>query len=224
MKRSSIINLAIVAIVFVAVQGWVIKAKFYHFTLKTSHAYITGRSVAVGTAVSGIIKSVNVTEGKYVEKGQPLFLISRQSPQEPNGEEPVAIVAQQSGTVYNIEANVNTFVQASQVLAHIVDSSPEALSVFATLSLTPEQFAAIAPSQQATVQGSLFNNGEPITSVITSVSLYDGSTGTVELRLRMLEQPSIPNISAILKLPVEVTLLDEKQDVPNTSSADSHST
>ena len=213
MKRSSVINFCIVLTLFGIIQGWVLYSQFIKpASIKTTQAYLTGQSVAVGTPVSGIIKSVNVTEGKHVEKGQPLFLISQQAPLESSGETPIAVVAQQSGTVYNIEVTANSFVQASQILAHIVDTDPKGLFVEATLSVTPEQFSSITPSRLATVQGALLNNGDPVPSVITSVDLYDGSKHTVDVRLRLLADASVPNVETILKLPVEVTIVTGQQE------------
>ena len=168
MRRSSFANIGIVLVLFGALQSWVMYAKFFQpVAHESTQAYLTGQTVTVGTPVSGIVQSVNVTEGQSVEKGQPLFLISQKSPLESNGERPVAVVAQQAGTIYNIEVVSNSFVQASQILAYIVDNRPQALYVQATLSLSPEEFSSIVPSRRATVQGPEINDGKPVPSVIT---------------------------------------------------------
>lgn len=213
MKRRGLLSFSIVLTVFLMIQGWLVYKQFIRVpAMKTDHAFLTGQSVTVGTPVSGIVKSVNVTEGKHVEKGQPLFLISQQSPMEPNGDKPIAVVAQQAGTVYDVQVTANSFVQASQVLAHIVDSSPEGLYVEASMALQPEQLAELSPSRYATVQAALLNNGNPMSAVITSVGIYDGSTGTVDLRLRLVNSAVVLNGETILKLPVEVTILTKQEE------------
>lgn len=206
MKRSSRIILVIIFLIFAVIQGWVLYAKFGPASFQTEQATLMGDTMMVGTPVSGIVRSVNVTEGQRVEKGQPLFMIFQQSPLDPDGGVPITIVAQHAGTVYGISAIPDSFVQASQLLARIVDTSPAGLYVQATLTVSPEEFSLVTTGQHATVQASFLNNNKSIAAVVTTVGLYDAVRRTVDVRLRMLTPPTNPDMDTIIGLPVNVSM------------------
>ncbi len=211
MTRSSILSFSIILVLFVAIQGWVLYAKFLQPTsIESLQASLMGETMMIGTPVSGIVQSVNVTDGQHVDKGQPLFVIAEQSPLEPNGELPVMIVAQRAGVVHGMDVTADSFVQASQILARVVDISPEGLYIQATLPLSPEKFPTLAVTQRAIVQSSFLNNGKPIAAVITNIGMFDGLKHTVDVRLRMLE--TLPKGSTpIIGLPVQVTVMMDEE-------------
>lgn len=208
MKRSSVFFLVLTLAVFGVIQGWVLTEKFLpRDSVGALDASILGQTMTVGTPVSGLLLSINVTEGQHVEKGEPLFLVSPQSHLDPSGRAPVLIVAQNAGNVYGITSTVGSFVQASQILARVVDSSPAGLYIEATLPLRPEEFPDLALSQRATVQGKFLNSGEKIPAEVTSIGLYDGREETVDVRLKLLRDPKVTRAAPILGLPVDVRVM-----------------
>lgn len=219
MKRSSFFILLAILIAFVAVQGWLLRALFFQQSAITAvRASIMGETLLVGTPISGIVRSVQVAEGQRVSRGQPLFLIMEQSPLNPDGDALSAIVAQRAGTVYGIDVTVDSFVQASQILARIVDTDPQALYVEAVLPVTPEKLPAIGAFQPATVQGDFLRDTDPIPAVVTSVGLYDAEHGTVDVRLRMLRMPSSEHHDTLVGLPVAVTVMSRAQNIAGPSA------
>lgn len=212
MKRSSVIILIVIFVVFAATQGAVIYGKLRSSASVTAtSAFVTGETLMVGTPVSGIVRAVYVTEGQRVDKGQPLFMVYQQSPLDPHGGTPMIIVAQRAGNVYGITAVVDSFVQASQILGRIVDTGPGGLYVQATLSVSPGRLPEIVQAMPAVIRAAFLDDGKDIPAVVTSIDLYDGVHKTVDVRLRMLTQPAFKDAATVVGLPVEVRVVTEKK-------------
>jgi multidrug efflux pump subunit AcrA (membrane-fusion protein) len=141
-----------------------------------------------------------------VEKGQPLFTVMQQSPQDPDGGGIVAIVAQRAGVIYDVKASVDSFVQASQILGRIVDVSPAGLYVAATLAIRPEDVRGVVPGSRATVRTQFLGDGRALPATVASVGFYDADKGTIDVKLRLNDPVSEREAMAAIGLPVEVSL------------------
>ncbi len=212
MKRSSIFILIGILVIFGLIQTWVFREKFLTpSSVTATQASLTGDTIMAGTPVSGIVRAVHVKEGEKVERGEPLFTVFQQSPLDPDGGSPVSIVAQHSGYVYDIATTVDSFVQASQILARIVDTSPKSLFVKATLSVRPEVLSSITPGREATVQAKFLNKGTPAKALVSSVGLYDAAKKTVDVRLKFVSVPTVENIASVIGFPVEVRVRTDER-------------
>jgi len=213
MKRSSIFILVGILILFGVIQGWAVYSKvLLPGSVRTAQAYLQGKTMTVGTPVSGILRSMYVTEGQKVQKGEAMFLIIRQSEQTANDGTPVTVVAQRSGTVSGLDATVDSFVQASQILAKIVDESFEGMYVEALIPVDPEDLGDMVPGRKAEVSAFFLNNGDfPVKAAIDTVGFYDGLKGAVEVKLKLLEQPMITSSSPVIGLPVDVSILTKEE-------------
>jgi multidrug resistance efflux pump len=210
MKKSSIFILIAILIVFGLIQTWVFREKFLTpSSIEATQATLVGETVTVGTPVSGIVRAIHVKEGQKVERGEPLFTVFQQSPLDPDGGSPVSVVAQRPGQIYDLNTTVDSFVQASQILAKIVDISPQGLYVKATLSVRPDVLSSVVPSREATVRASFLNKGAPTKAYVSTVGLYDAGKKTVDVKLKFASVPTIENIATVVGFPVDVSVRTE---------------
>lgn len=207
MRISSVITLLVVLVLFITIETGVIYTKYFASqSIAIPQAHIMGDSISVGTPIGGIVRSIRVWNGQQVRKGQALFTILTQSPSAPFGGAEVTVTALHEGVVSDIAFTEDSFVQAGQVLARIIDVRPESLFVEALLSGIPGQSPAVVPFQRAHVRAAFLNGGDPIAAIITNVDPYDTLSQMFRFRLRMLEPLYITDTNMIVGLPVAVTV------------------
>jgi hypothetical protein len=207
MRPSSIFTLIIVFVLFVVMEGAVLYSKYLAATsIDISESFIKGEAVTVGTPFGGIVKAVHVSNGQHVVRGQLLFTILVQSPGEDGDGTDAQVRSLNSGIVSDIAVTANSFAQAGQVLARVIDSHPGNIYVEAILPITPEEPNTIVPFQRATVTASFLNRGEPIVALVTNVDPYDDEKRTLVFRLRMLEPLTALQANTMVGLPVAVTV------------------
>ena len=216
MKITSLLILVIVLSVFFFIQGWIVIQKFaIPEELASTEAILSGVSIEVGTPVSGLIENVLVQEGDSVKKEQTLFTIAPQSADQPEGKEVFTVRAEREGIITDIAAIPGTFAQSSQQLARIVDTSSEAITIYAKLHVPPTKLGYlpdIYPSLSATVQASYLNNNKPIAATVESVELeYDAQNQTIGVSLRLHQVPAeLENFPVGLPLDVRVQLAHKR--------------
>lgn len=216
MKRSSKIILLVILLVFGAIQGWVLHRKFLlPSSVRTLQATLLGETMMVGTPVSGIVRSVHVRDGQYVERGEPLLTVLQQTPLDPHGGMPVTVVAQRAGHVYGITAIPDSFVQASEILARVIDTSADGLYVEALLSVRPEDLPALTPGLPASVRASFLEEGRELPAAIAGIGMYDGVKSAVSVRLRFLAPLTGKSFDTVIGLPVAVSVLPKKDAPPH---------
>ncbi len=209
MKRSSSFTLAVVVILFVLIQGWVMKEKFFGAKhVESTEAMLMGEDIAVGSPVAGFIADVSAAHGQRVRLGQKLFTVVPQSPLEPYGGEPHTVFALRDGIFAHESLTVGTFVQASQIVGHVLNNNPDSLHVLATIPIKPQLLSSITPLLTATVRSDLLNDGMPLRAIVTTVgSQYDWKKRAITVRLRLLDDPSqLPSPASGLPVTVSIAL------------------
>lgn len=183
MKLSAVYTVTVVVLVFLAVQGWVIKNRIWSpNAITVEEAVLLGQTADVRTPETVQILSIEVDEGDRVEPGDVLFRV--------RGRGNFSLTASQGGVVTDIATLPGTFAQANETLARIIDTSPDSLFIHATLRIEPEHIGKLKLGMVATVSADHLLDGEPIDAVVTSVSPeYDAENRGVDARLRFLDPP-----------------------------------
>ena len=207
MKFSSFLIVILVLCVFIAVQGWIVSQKFLlPKRLEAAQAVIVGSTVEVGTPVSGLVTEVGVAEDQQVSQGQTLFAIVPQSPSDPQGGAPVLIAAQRKGVITDMVVTAGAYVRTSDKLARIVDNSIDAITIEASFPIDPADLGRVSATVPAIVRAPYINSNRPLAAVVSSVDPeYDAKTGTIDVRLRLLEFPEA-DMQLTVGAPVQVTI------------------
>lgn len=219
MKFSPLLNLGIVIVVFVLIQGWLLMYMFVSPHVFTStEAYLRGITLDIRAPVSGNLQTVAVRDGQRVEEGELLFVIQRTVIDNETlrwRDDVLPIYAPQSGVISGIFTMRGTFVSGQQKLAAIIDNSPDALYVLAKLSVDPSDIMLIRRLMSATVHGDFLANGEPIDAIISSIEpIYDKDSHTLNVRLQLLRYPD--DLDGVpLDLPVTAEIRRERQPDEN---------
>ena len=213
MRKSSFFFLASIVIAFVSIEGWILVRKVTApRTYGTQEAEIQGSTIEVRSPAMGIVQTVDVQQGQRVTEGQQLFaitvIVTDRLTQEQH-EEDLFVTALRPGMIDNLQLTLGMSLQSDQKVAEIVNNAPEVLYVAAKLTVEPGDVPRIRPMMEAYVRADFLNNGTPLRSVVSSVApVYDSQSKTLEVRLRLVEQP--PELRDIaLGLPVEAWVQEE---------------
>lgn len=211
MRKSSIIILLGIFLVFVSIQGWVISRKlFTPATFVASEAVIMGRLAEVRVPFQGLITDVHVVEHQRVRVGDPLLTIAPSPLLLRMGlladESPLQITAARSGIVDGLVVLEGAVVQADQLVTKIVDTSMEEVYVQAKINVLPADVPRIQPLLRGSVQAEFLNGGRVLPALVSSVDpMYDASRNMLEVRLRLLAD--VPELSSVgVGLPVQAWL------------------
>ncbi len=197
MKLSAIYTVTVVLLVFLTLQGWVMKHRIWSpNAITVEEAVLLGQAADVRTPETVHVLSIEAREGDRVEAGDVLFRV--------RGRGNFNLTASQDGIVTDIATTPGSFAQANETLARIIDTSADALFIHAVLRIEPEHVPKLKPGMVATVQADHLLDGEKLDAVITSVSPeYDAENRGVDVRLRFLDPPE--GLSPLLTgLPVDL--------------------
>ena len=197
MKLSAIYTVTVVLLVFLTLQGWVLKNRVWSpNAINVEEAVLLGQTADVRTPETVQITDIVVEEGDRVEAGDVLFRV--------RGRGPFTLTASQDGIVTDIATTEGSFAQANETLARIIDTSSESLFIHARLGVEPEHVPKLKPGMVATVSADHLHDGEELDAVITSISPeYDSESRGVDVRLKFLDPPD--GLSPLLTgLPVDL--------------------
>lgn len=197
MRLSAVYAITVVLLVFLTIQGWVMKNRIWSpSAITVEEAVLLGRTADVRTPETVEILSVAVSEGDRIDAGDVLFRV--------RGRGSFTLTASQGGVVTDITTTPGSFAQANETIARIVDTSADSLFVHARLGVEPEHVAKVRTGMLATIHGEHINGGEPLDVVLSSVSPeYDTENRSVDVRFTLLDPPE--SFSATLTgLPVDV--------------------
>ncbi|MDO8648196.1 MAG: HlyD family efflux transporter periplasmic adaptor subunit [Candidatus Peregrinibacteria bacterium] len=212
MKLSSYAFLCGIVLLFLLFQGWILLDRFWFPKQMASNDAVLMRTILdVGTPVVGTVQKVYVLENQPVKRNAMLFEVTAQTQVDPKGVMVVPIRSPREGIVMDIGVAAGEFVQASEILAKVVDGDADAQYVTARFTVSPQERFQMKPFLPATVIADHLNDGEPMPALVTSVSpFYDSVTRSVEVRLRLLK-PLDPDglLSVGLPVTVEISVANE---------------
>jgi multidrug resistance efflux pump len=214
MKKTSFLFLGLVIVLFLILQGWFLSAMFLQARTFTSvQAVISGESTEVRSPLVGFVKNIMVADQERVLENQQLFtvtqLVSDPITQQMH-EEDYPVLALQSGIVTDLSVKKGEYVQVNELLATLVDNSPDSLYVQAKLHVPPKYVTNIKKLLSAKVTADYLYGGKPMEAMISSVDpVYDAQGETIDVRLKLFQYPD--NIDSLpLGLPATVTVYDER--------------
>lgn len=207
MKKSSYLSLGAVLLVFAIIEGVVlVRTLGAPRTFSALESDIQGVTLDVRSPVQGVVTHLAVQQGQRVTEGQELFTLTRlmtdRVTQEQYQEE-LSITALQAGMVTDLKLVLGMLVQADNKVAEIVNNSPEVLYINAKLAVNPNDVPSIRPMMEAYVRADFLAGGRDLRAVVASVSpVYEGFGRTLDVRLRLVEQP--PELKDVaLGMPVQ---------------------
>lgn len=197
MKLSAVYAVTVVLLVFLTLQGWVLKNRIWSpNAINVEEAVLLGQTAEIRTPETVQVLDIVVQEGDRVDAGDVLFRV--------RGRGPFTLAASQAGVVTDIATTPGSFAQANETLARVVDTSADSLFIHARLGVEPEHVAKLKPGMMATVTADHLLDGRALDAVIASISPeYDSETRSVDVRLKFLDPPD--DLSPVLTgLPVDI--------------------
>jgi hypothetical protein len=219
MKKTSFLFLGLVIAIFVVLQGWFLTQTFLRpREFHSTQAIISGEETDVRSPLQGFVKNILIAEQDRVLENQQLFTVTRLVSDpltQQLHEEDYPVLALQNGIVTDMRVKKGEYVETNELLATLVDNSPDSLFVKAMLQVPPKYVTNVRKLLSAKVSAEYMFDGDPMDAMITSVDpVYDAQTQTINVRLKLFRYPD--NIDELpLGLPAAVTVYDVRDPDEN---------